>query len=328
MAKKELSPECLRVVQALTSHLEAAQIRIGCSGGADSLALSAGVAYLTRRTPALAGRVEVMIVDHGLQADSAQVAQRAADQVDRLGLPARICRVEVVRSCEGLEADARRARYGALTDGLDPNARLLIAHTMNDQAESVLLGLARGSGTRSLAGIAPVTQINDVQVHRPLLGLPRSITRQACQDWGLEIWDDPHNERTDFLRVAIRHQVLPRLAETFGADVVAALARTATLARIDADELDRQARQLNDPSVDDLEIGVVEKAPRALADRILRAWLIAHGVDQPSFNHVASVRELIDHWHGQKGIDLPGGIRVRRHARILTVETKDKERSR
>lgn len=323
MARRALDVAQLSVLQALRpvlqrSRADSRPVRIGCSGGADSMALTAAAAHLVARELADC-QLEVVVVDHGLQEASAELTASVVERCQRLGLAARGVRVDVdVDSPLGLEAAAREARYAALTS--DFAGDLDLAHSLDDQAETVLLGLARGSGTRSLAGMAPESWLGATRVLRPLLGLRRTQLRQAAQAWGVTIWDDPHNQMSDFRRVRVRQQVLPTMVDELGPQVIAALARTADLARADADALDGIARELlPDPLPDQLAVDILTSQPLAIASRILRRWLIQHDVVEPSAQHITAVLALVTDWHGQLGVDLPGGIRVWRAAGKLNA---------
>lgn len=314
MARKALTPAQLALAQAVRPALDqlAGPVLVGVSGGADSLALAATVAHLD------AGRATAVVVDHQLQPDSAEHSRAVVDLVRGLGLEARIEAVEVARDGQGLEAAARAARLGALCrEGLP----VLLGHTLDDQAETVLLALARGSGAASLRGMMPVTPFRGARLVRPLLGLHRDEVRQACHDWGLEPWDDPMNADPSFLRVRVRHELLPLAADVLGAGVSDALARTAHLARQDNDLLER----LGEDAVRDLArgdaldaVGLVHLHP-ALRGRVLRRWMVARGVRHPSMAHVQAVTALVEDWRGQRGVDLPGGVTVRRQQGSLVA---------
>jgi tRNA(Ile)-lysidine synthase len=223
-----------------------APLLVACSGGADSLALVA--AALGLRGPA----VHAAVVDHGLQAGSAEQAAATAELLTELGASTTVQRVEVAGT-GGLEAAARRARYVALRAARPhPDAPVLLGHTLDDQAETVLLGLGRGSGARSLAGMRPW----DAPWCRPLLGVRRATTRAACAAAGLPVWDDPHNTDVRFTRVRLRHEVLPLLEEVLAGGVAGALARTARQLREDGDALDALAAALL------AEARAVERAPQ------------------------------------------------------------------
>ena len=215
------------------------RILVACSGGADSTALAAATAFEAPRAGLQAGAVTV---DHGLQSGSDERATAVADVLRGLGLrPVRAVRVDV-SGPGGPEAAARRARYAALDEAADRlgACAVLLGHTRDDQAETVLLGLARGSGARSLAGMPP-RSVRGGRYRRPLLALTRSTTEAACEAEGLRPWADPHNSDPSYARSRVRHQVLPMLERELGPGVAAALARTADLLRDDADALDAWA---------------------------------------------------------------------------------------
>lgn len=324
MARRALSPASLAVVQAAARVLSDRPTRIGVSGGADSLALAAAVAHVAAARP-----VEALVVDHQLWDGSGEHSRRVAAQVESLGLPAGVARVEVDAHDGGIEAAARAVRHHALW--LTPAAsgrpveEVWLAHTLDDQAESVLLGLARGSGSRSLAGMAPRRPERmpgvpaGAEVVRPLLGLRRSVLREACADWGIRVWDDPANTDPRFLRSAVRAGVVPALTGVFGDSVVEALARTAGLARADADALDALAGEAAASALDGdrLRVDVLSGLPEALRTRVVRRWLDAAGCPEVHRRHVAAVLELADDWHGQGPLHLPGGVRVERSGGLL-----------
>lgn len=283
------------------------------------MALAAAAAYWAGREPGLAGRLRARVIDHGLQSGSDHVARQVVLRLTRLGLPAEERRVQVDEaSPHGPEAAAREARYRGLAADCAPGTLILLGHTLDDQAETVLLGLARGSGTRSLAGMPEqFTNGDEVSFARPLLALRRSTTAEACQQWGLPVWHDPHNQDKRYLRVRVRTSVLPTLEAELGPGVAEALARTATLARADADELDAQAARLQPAAGQGLPVALLRDLPQALATRVLRDWLIAGGVGEPSHAHLRAVWGLVDAWRGQAGIDLPGGVRAVRREGVL-----------
>ena len=296
----------------------AGPVAAAVSGGADSLALVAALAFERPGSAAL-------VVDHGLQEGSAGVALRAAEQCRRLGLAAAVLRAAPSRSPAdprhqglrdlqksvldegsaggGPEARARAARYEALDRAAAARGLscVLLGHTLDDQAETVLLGLARGSGARALAGMAAVRG----RYRRPLLDLPRATARQACAEAGLEPWEDPHNADPAYARVRVRTAVLPALERALGPGVSAALARTARQLREDADALDALT-----PDSDDVE--VLAALPAALRSRALkRAAERACGAAVTAA-HVDALRALVEDWHGQGPVALPRGVTVRR----------------
>jgi tRNA(Ile)-lysidine synthase len=292
----------------------AARVAAAVSGGADSLALAAALAV--ERPGALA-----LVVDHGLQAGSAQVAACAAEQCRSLGLAA-----EVLTAAEdpgqpgGPEAVARRRRFAALGAAVLERdlATVLLGHTLDDQAESVLLGLVRGSGSRALAGMAAVRG----PYRRPLLGLRRAVVRQACLDAGLTPWDDPHNADDAYARVRVRAAVLPVLERELGAGVVPGLARTAARLREDADALDAlAATALPDCLLDgDLRCRELADLLPAVRGRVLKRWAEALGGGAVTSAHLVALRALVDDWHGQGPVALPGGVLVRRRSGRLCAE--------
>lgn len=282
-----------------------ALVLVAVSGGADSLALSAATAFVAPRANLRAGAV---LVDHGIQAGSAAVAERAAATCRELGLsPVLVVPVEVRATGDGPEAAAREARYKALSAAADATgaATVLLGHTRDDQAETVLLALARGSGTRSLAAMAGVRD----RWRRPLLDVSRTTTRAACAALGLTVWQDPHNHDPRFTRVRAR-AILLRLEDELGPGVVAGLARTAALARDDADALDAWAAEAyatlgGEP---DLDVQELARLPPALRRRVL---LRAAGVGLTS-TQLAAVDALVTDWHGQGEVLLPGGVAAAR----------------
>lgn len=213
----------------------------GVSGGPDSLALAAVLAHFARRGEIRAGAV---IVDHGLQEGSAQVAAQAAEQCQQLGLdPVLIKKVQVETANEGPEKAAQLARYSAFAEAsAETQARgVLLGHTLNDQAETVLLGLSRGSGTKSLAGMPEILEREDFTIVRPLLALTREQIEDICEAEGLEPWYDPTNADETMMRSKVRHTILPFLEEHLGGDVATSLARTAAILGADSEYLDAQA---------------------------------------------------------------------------------------
>jgi tRNA(Ile)-lysidine synthase len=293
---------------------------VACSGGADSLALAAAAAF---EGPRLGLRIGGVTVDHGLQKGSAARAAAVADLLADLGLaPVEAVTVDV-SGAGGPEAAARAARYGALDAVADRTsaAAVLLGHTLDDQAETVLLGLARGSGTRSLAGMA-ATSGRDGRYRRPLLSVGRAITTAACADLGLPVWDDPHNVDPAFARVRVRADVLPVLESALGPGVADALARTAGLARDDADALDQwsattyAALVSDDP---DLPVDDLVTLPAAVRRRVLRLAAIEAGSPAGALGavHLAALDALVTDWHGQGPVSLPGDrVAVRRYGRL------------
>lgn len=288
---------------------------VGCSGGADSLALAAATAFTAPRAGLVARAV---VVDHGLQPGSAEVAARAAATCRSLGLAADVVRVRVSPDGEGTEAAARAARLAALEEQAAGDV-VLLGHTRDDQAEQVLLGLARGAGARSLAGMPR----RRGPFRRPLLGLPRATTEQACRALGLHSWADPANADPAYTRSRVRHRVLPVLEAELGPGVAEALARSAEALRADADALDDlAARAAADVRTDDGDLDAASLAalPAAVRTRVLRTWLLDLGAPAGSLTreHVLAVDALVTGWHGQGPLHLPGRVVVRRLCGRLT----------
>ncbi|MGH4007183.1 MAG: tRNA lysidine(34) synthetase TilS, partial [Pseudonocardiaceae bacterium] len=221
----------------LAAHRTGEAVAVACSGGADSLALAAATVHCARR---LSLAVHGLVVDHRLQPGSETVAQTAAQQLRRLGCAAVRVLETTVEGPGGPEAAARRARYAALRSAAPAGALVLLGHTLDDQAETVLLGLGRGSGPRSVAGMREL----DPPWGRPLLGVRRAVTAAACDALGLAPWVDPHNADPRFRRVRLRTEALPLLEDVLAGGVAEALARTAGQLQEDLDLLDEQAGAL------------------------------------------------------------------------------------
>ena len=273
---------------------------VALSGGADSLALTA-VAAVLRPTTAL-------IVDHGLQPDSAAVAETARAQAISVGcVDAQVFCVQVEGE-GGPEAAARAARYAALEAHRE--GPVLLAHTLDDQAETVLLGLGRGSGARSIAGMRP----HDPPWCRPLLGVRRAVTHAACRELGLAAWQDPHNTDPRFTRARLRHEVLPLLEDALGGGVAEALARTARALREDTELIDTlAAHALPDVMA---ESGLHTKSLAALPDpvrrRVIRGWLLAGGATGLTDKQIRGVDALVTGWRGQGGVAVGSALRDQR----------------
>ena len=347
----------LAVRSSLTSFIDEAgappALVVGLSGGADSLAL----ALTTIDVAARAGiPVITVTVDHGLREGSDEEARRVADLAVSLGARAVVETVTVdgPGGPEGAARDARRAALRAV--GVREGAPILLGHTMDDQAETVLLRLARGSGPSSLRAIAPISREADgVTWLRPLLGLRRTDTEQACAQAGLAPVHDPTNDvdgpwpaadGSPLRRSALRHEAIPALASALGVDPVPALARTAALCAEDDDALSGRARELTAAArvaaarvaaarvADDtdpgdgggpvaLAVASLCGAPRAVRTRALREGAQAAGIRALSSAHVDAIDDLVVAWRGQGPIHLPGGLAFRvgrgAHARIAFV---------
>ncbi len=300
--------EVRRAVRAALDGTPDAPLLVACSGGADSLALAA--AALALRGP---DAVRAAVVDHGLQDGSAERARTTVAVLERMGLHADVHPVQV-EGTGGLEAAARRARYGALRQAR-PGSVVLLGHTLDDQAETVLLGLGRGSGARSLAGM----RTWDAPWLRPLLGVRRATTRDACAALGLPVWDDPHNIDPRFTRVRLRQEVLPLLEDVLAGGVAAALARTAEQLREDVDALDAVAAGLLAGARDgaELRLDPLKGLHPALRRRVIRAWLAGADVTGLTATHLGAADVLAAHGPDRGGVALPGGLElVRTHGRL------------
>lgn len=313
------TPAILQVRLAIRAWLElhGGDVVVALSGGADSLALTAAAA-------AEADQVRALVVDHGLQAGSAAVARQAAYRAVELGcVSAEVLTVEVGTD-GGVEAAARRARYEAL-DTARAGASVLLGHTLDDQAETVLLGLARGSGPRSIWGMRDY----DPPWGRPLLGTRAATTRAACVELGIEPYEDPHNTSPDFTRVRLRREVLPLLEDVLGGGVASALARTADQLREDGSVLDAIAAEVFDKvgHGSDLDIDDIIDEPAAVRRRVLRLWLLNGGAKALTDKHLRAVDDLMLRWRGQGGVAVGGGtpgsrlVTSRRHGKLtLSLE--------
>ncbi len=293
-------------------------VLVACSGGADSLALLAAAVFEARPDSL---RVIGVTVDHGLQEGSAEHALQVVAQMALLGADeTATISVSVDPGGQGIEAGAREARYAALAEIATHfgSAVVLLGHTLDDQAETVLLGLARGSGGRSLAGMR---RSIDGLFHRPLLEVTRAQTEAACAAEGIEFWTDPHNSDPRFTRSRVRHDVLPVLERELGPGVASALARTADQVRADVDHLDDEAERAlatlgQGPG---LAVDALSALSPAIRTRVLRlAALGAGALGAELFHgHVLEMQRLVTDWHGQKWVDLPGHVRVRREQGVL-----------
>lgn len=294
-----------------------APILVGLSGGPDSLALAAAVAFEAARAGVRAGAV---VVDHGLQPGSAAVAERAARAATVLGLDPVVVHAVEVGGDGGPEAAARSARYAAFRQAMTGTGatRVLLGHTLDDQAETVLLGLSRGSGPDAIAGM----RIDSPPYLRPFLGVRRVTTLAACADQGLDPWHDPMNASDRYPRVRLRTTALPALEAAIGPGVAEALARTADQVQEDADALDALAAELAPDLAELAEGGIalpvdaLAANPPALLHRLIRLAVEDEFGRTLSRAQTLAVARLVTDWHGQKGVDLPGVRVVRAGGRL------------
>lgn len=284
-------------------------ILVAVSGGADSLALAEAAKLEADK---LALKLIGININHQLQVGSEIQSMKVVEQ---LSFPCEVRNI-TVELVDGLEASARRARYQALEDFAKESGAvaILLGHTKDDQAETVLLGLARGSGARSLSGMAFENGI----YLRPFLNITRAQTVAACRELNLIPWNDPHNDDLNFLRVRVRKKVLPNLVQELGPGISDALVRSAALLRDDADALDHLAQEFwqKDRSLD---VGPLAKLPKAIRTRVLRIALLESGVTQLSSDQIGQVEALISNWKGQGEVSLPAGVKVSRISGRLTL---------
>lgn len=304
------------VRESLVDALPGELVLVACSGGPDSLALAKGLAF---EGPKARLRIGAVIVEHGLQEVTKEVAAATAAKLTKLGFGPVV--VKAVTVAGSNEAAARTARYAAIDEvaaELDASY-VLLGHTLDDQAETVLLGLARGAGARSLSGMAS----QNGRYLRPLLSITRETTIAASLD--LDPWHDPHNKSEKFTRVRVRETVLPVLEAELGPNVAEALARTATQLREDADYLEDVALAEYESMVHlaatslTLPVHELAELQPAIRSRVIKHALEVLG-SQPLRVHVLAVNELIDDWHGQKALTLPG-VRVERKSDALELKT-------
>lgn len=310
-------PAVRNAVRAWLDKYEAGdKVLVAVSGGADSLALAHALSIESKE---FAITVIGVTIDHQLQEHSEIQADKVKEQLATFGVDCLIKKVNVDLK-NGLEASARTARYKALTEVAEQvNAvAIFLGHTRDDQAETVLLGLARGSGTRSLSGMAHHSGL----YVRPLLEVTRIQSEAYCAQMQLQYWNDPHNQNSEFSRVRVRNEVLPLLEKTIGPGIAQALTRSAQLLRDDSDALDHWARREEiHLDLSDLDCAHLETLPRAIRTRVLRAAIYAAGAPagMVSMEHVSAVEALISAWSGQSALNLPGGVKVERISGRLSL---------
>ncbi len=295
-----------------------ARLIVACSGGADSLALASATVFVGRDQ---GWYVVGATVDHGLQEGSDTRADAVVAQLATVGVDETVsARATVEAPGLGPEAAARAARYAVLEqlrESFDADL-VLLGHTRDDQAETVLLGLTRGSGGRALAGMRRSFE----HYRRPLLDVSHTDTVTACQVEGLRIWDDPHNDDPAFTRVRVRRRVLPMLEDELGPGVADALARTAEQLRPDMELLDSFAEEALQDLGDRLPVDRLLVLPGPIRTRVLRLAAVAAGAPAGELfhQHVLAVDALLTDWHGQKWVDLPGHLRAVRRDGLLAFD--------
>ena len=323
--RKRLSPAQglirLAVRNALTSNTKPGQkLLIAVSGGADSLALAAACEFEAKK---LRVKIAAAVIDHSLQNNSDKVAAQTAKTLTTLGFEEVVVKKIAVGKAGGPEAAARTARYTAL-ETLRQKTKshfIVLGHTSSDQAETVLLGLVRGSGSKSLSGMSEKTGV----LLRPLLGIERATTEAFCKDSGIKYWEDPQNKDEKFLRVMIRKHVLPFLEKQLGGSVSASLVRTSDQLREDNTYLETQAdksfkkyAKVSGSGIS-FDAKALEKLPAAILNRVIKKALDGFG-SESSRTHVLAVSDLVLSWHGQKPLALPG-VRVVRKGNTITFES-------
>jgi tRNA(Ile)-lysidine synthase len=323
-----LAPAVAAVRAALRATLASVPpgaVLVACSGGADSLALAAGTAFVATRLGFTAGLVTV---DHQLQPGSADQARAVSAWARATGFdPVVVETVEVSGRSGGPEAAAREARYEALVRAARRHGAgtVLLGHTRDDQAETVLLALVRGAGPRGLVGMPVRREVGGIALVRPLLEVSRAQTQAACEALALPVWSDPHNADPAYRRVRAR-ELLASLTQSLGGGVVANLARTAALLAADAEALDALAAQVLAEAGDltGLAVPRLRVQPAAIRTRVLHAWARSLGVSGSALSsrHVAALDALIMDWHGQGPTQLPGGIEVTRRGGRLQADLR------
>ena len=293
------------------------KVCVGVSGGADSLALA-----IAAQLEAESFNLDLIavVVDHGLQENSAEIAATTEKRLKTIGYSNIFIGKANVINTDGIEASARRARYKVFQQALDTfgATTFLLGHTKNDQAEGVLLGLARGSGTKSLSGMQEITG----PFIRPFLNIDRSTTQAACDEFGIEFWSDPHNLNTEFTRVRVRENILPLIEREIGPGIIDALSRSAKILREDATALDEWAERIFsgvDPA--DIDIALLGELPIAVRSRVLRLAIYAAGAPMGSISaaHLEPIEAFVSDWRGQGHTSLPGGVKVCRISGRLSL---------
>lgn len=309
-----------RVVRNALAHFEPGdRILLAVSGGADSLLLAAATNLEANKVGI---QLSALVVDHQLQNGSGEVALGAQKKLIELGITeAKISQVEVISNVSngGTEAAARRVRYEALDAEADRigAVAIFLGHTEDDLAETVLLGLARGSGTRSLSGMA----FHVGRYVRPFLELTRAQVLAACKESGIEFWSDPQNEELSFARVRVRNEILPKMEKEIGPGISKALARTSRILREDADALDLIAGDIFASLADSAEIPIesISELPIAVRKRVIKRAIEAMGAPTLSAEQILEVDALVGAWKGQGAVALAGGITARRDSGRLTL---------
>jgi tRNA(Ile)-lysidine synthase len=317
-------------------------VLVAVSGGADSTALLLGIEELTAKGR-LSLHVRVAHLDHGLRPSSRKDAKFVKTLGQQLGFEVTVGRAKVKELAhetgDNLEQAARRARYEFLErTARSKGARhVLTGHTMDDQAETVLLRLMRGSssiGLGAMEAMRPIHKGSDIQLVRLLLGVRRSETEDYCRRRKIAVLTDEMNEDERFARVKVRTQLLP-LMHSFNNRIVEALSRTAILLREDSEELIERATDLllsaiipsgkSQSKLTPLDVNILAKASSPVRRRALRLWISeAQGhTRRLEMAHLKAVEQLLLGKSGERVVELPGGVKVRRRQGRLEFEAEN-----
>ena len=298
-------------VNHLLKNFEPADnILVACSGGADSLALAWTSQVVAKR---LGLNLICVIIDHQLIKESAQVALEAKIKCENFGIEKVVIKqIEVKENKEGLEAAARKARYEAfeqLTIEFEAKA-VLLAHTQDDQAETMLMRLTRGSGAKSLSAMKEVSG----KYLRPFLHIRKFELVNALEKEGITYWQDPANTDYKFLRAKVRHELMPKLIEVLGQSAIESLDKTSDLLKEDNDALDLIAQENYEKLNKELKVENLEEYPAAIRKRIIKIAALEAGVISGpfSYEHIEAIDALVTNWRGQGNVDLPGFIQASR----------------
>jgi tRNA(Ile)-lysidine synthase len=285
-------------------------ILVACSGGADSLALAWTSQVVTKR---IGLNLIAVIIDHQLIKESSQVAQDAKKKCEDFGIEKVVIRqIEVKDDNDGLEAAARKARYEAFEESVNEfNAKaVLLAHTQDDQAETMLMRLTRGSGAKSLSAMKEVSG----NYLRPFLHIRKQVLVDALEKENISYWQDPANTNYKFLRAKVRHELMPKLIEVLGDSAIDSLDRTSGLLKEDNEALESIALESYEKLNKELKVQELEKLPTAIRKRVIKIAALNSGVTPGpfSFEHIEAIDALVTNWRGQGNVDLPGFIQASR----------------
>ena len=285
-------------------------ILVACSGGADSLALAWTSQVVTER---IGLNLIAVIIDHQLIKESSQVAQDAKKKCEDFGIEKVVIKqIEVKDDNDGLEAAARKARYEAFEELVNEfNAKaVLLAHTQDDQAETMLMRLTRGSGAKSLSAMKEVSG----KYLRPFLHIRKKELVNALEKENISYWQDPANTNYKFLRAKVRHELMPKLIEILGDSVIDSLDKTSELLKEDNEALDLIAQESYEKLNKELNVEFLKEYPAAIRKRIIKIAALEAGVIPGpfSFEHIEAIDALVTNWRGQGNVDLPGFIQATR----------------